>query len=83
MQQLRDRLAANLLTAREQAGLPLEELAQRCELEPAEVAAIERGEELPAIDTAVRLAAALGVGIEQLMAGIAWDPEAQRFVIAA
>lgn len=56
---------------------------QRCELDPDEIAALERAEELPAIDTAAHLARALDIGIDELTAGIAWDPEAHRFAIAA
>lgn len=35
---------------------------------------MERGERLPRIDTAVKLAGALGIDAADLLTGIAWEP---------
>jgi transcriptional regulator with XRE-family HTH domain len=71
--------AANVLEARERAGLTQEELAERSEVDLAEVERIELGATLPDIDTVGRLASVLAVPPGDLCAGIVWDPERQRF----
>lgn len=73
------RFSANLREAREDAGLTVEELAERSEQHPAGVELVERGATLPGLDTVVKLAAALDVPPAELCAGITWDVERQRF----
>ncbi len=75
----RQRFAANLSSARRKAGVTQETLADRCYLHRTEVSLLERGGREPRLGTLVKLADALGVSIESLCAGIAWDENAQRF----
>lgn len=69
-----ERLGENLLEARRQAGCSQAELARRSCLHPTYVSYIERGMRLPRIDTVMRLAGALDVGVEVLVRGIEWSP---------
>ena len=68
------RFGENLLRARKQAGLSQEELAVRASLHRTEIGLLERGERLARIDTAIKLAGAVGVPIGELLYGIAWTP---------
>ena len=78
-QRVLERFAANLRGARQDAELTQEQLAERSELHPAQVKRLERGGNLPHLDTLVRLAGALDVLPAELCAGIDWDVERQRF----
>lgn len=73
------RISANLREARQDAGLTLEELAERSELHLAAVERMENGTTLPHLDTLVKLAAALEVSPSELCAGISWNIERRRF----
>ena len=64
----------NVRRIRKRAGLSLEEVGVRATLHRTEVGMVERGERLPRIDTAIKLASALEVDIEELIPGIAWRP---------
>jgi transcriptional regulator with XRE-family HTH domain len=64
----------NLRRTRKRAGLSIEEVGVRASLHRTAVGMIERGERLPRIDTAIKLAGALEVDIEELIQGIAWRP---------
>jgi transcriptional regulator with XRE-family HTH domain len=64
----------NVRRIRKRAGLSLEEVGVRATLHRTEVGMVERGERLPRIDTAIKLASALEVDIEELIQGIAWRP---------
>jgi XRE family transcriptional regulator, regulator of sulfur utilization len=64
----------NLSRCRKLAGFSQEELAIRASLHRTEIGLIERGERLPRIDTAVKLAGALGVPFDDLIEGIDWRP---------
>lgn len=66
------RFAENLHHARRAAGLSQEALGFEAMLHRTEVGTLERGERVPGLDTAVKLAAALGVSVDQLVEGIAW-----------
>lgn len=66
----------NLGRARRRTGLSQEALAVLASLHRTEVGLLERGERCPRIDTAVKLAAALEVSVNDLVAGIAWNPGA-------
>lgn len=68
------RFGANLRVARKRAGLSHEEAGIRASLHRTEVGLLERGERTPRIDTAVKLAGAVGVSIAELFDGIAWNP---------
>jgi transcriptional regulator with XRE-family HTH domain len=66
----------NLARHRRRSGLSQEALAFRASVHRTEIGLLERGERLPRIDTTIKLAAALGVAPEALLAGIAWSPGA-------
>lgn len=69
---------ANLARARKRAGLSQEAAALRASLHRTEIGLLERGERTPRIDTAVKVAAAVGVEPGDLFEGIAWEPGALR-----
>jgi transcriptional regulator with XRE-family HTH domain len=68
----------NLRSARRAAGLSQEEAAVRASLHRTEIGLLERGERMPRIDTAVKLAGAVGVPVADLLAGIEWTPGYMR-----
>lgn len=68
------RFGSNLSRARKRSGLSQEATAIRASLHRTEIGLLERGERLPRIDTAIKLAGALGVDPADLVAGIAWEP---------
>jgi transcriptional regulator with XRE-family HTH domain len=65
-----ERFASNLRRYRKAAKLTQEQLAAKSELHPTEISRLERGVRNPRLATIVRLARGLGVGAEQLVAGI-------------
>jgi XRE family transcriptional regulator, regulator of sulfur utilization len=76
---VRERFGANLRRARREAGLSQEETAVRASLHRTEIGLLERGERMPRIDTAIKMAGAVGVPLADLVDGIAWTPgTAQR-----
>lgn len=64
----------NLHRARKRAGVSQEHLAVLATLHRTEIGLLERGERLPRIDTALKLAGALGLPLEKLVEGIEWQP---------
>ncbi|HET7054167.1 MAG TPA: helix-turn-helix transcriptional regulator [Solirubrobacterales bacterium] len=73
------RLGRNLAAARRRSGISQEEAALRASLHRTEIGLLERGERMPRIDTAIKLAGAVGVPCEKLFEGIEWTPgSAQR-----
>jgi transcriptional regulator with XRE-family HTH domain len=80
------RFGANLRHARKGAGLSQEEAGIRASLHRTEIGLLERGERVPRIDTAIKLAAAVGAPLDALLAGIAWDAGTAltgRFTVAS
>ncbi len=73
-----DQFGENLRRARKQAGISQEETAVRATLHRTEIGLLERGERLARIDTAIKLAGALGVAPADLLAGIEWMPGETR-----
>jgi transcriptional regulator with XRE-family HTH domain len=69
-----EQFSENLLIIRRRAGLSQEQLGFDADLHRTEVGCLERGERLPRIDTLAKLAGALGVTPNDLMAGIVWEP---------
>lgn len=67
------RLGCNLFIARRRAGFSQEELGALACLHRTEIGMVENGTRLPRVDTLIKLAAALGVGAEELLAGIEWS----------
>ncbi len=68
------RFGENLRAVRREAGLSHEEVGIRASLHRTEVGLLERGERTPRIDTALKLAGAVEVGLERLTEGISWRP---------
>ena len=69
-----EHFGANLKRARKRSGLSQEALAMRASLHRTHIGLLERGERLPRVDTAMKLAAALDIDIEDLLAGMVWTP---------
>jgi transcriptional regulator with XRE-family HTH domain len=72
------RFAANLLLLRNAAGLSQEELSFRAEIHRTQISLIEGGHRMPRLDTLIKLAGALGVTLQDLLKGIAWEPSIVR-----
>ncbi|HET7052850.1 MAG TPA: helix-turn-helix transcriptional regulator [Solirubrobacterales bacterium] len=68
------RFGKNLSRARKKAGLSQEEAGIRASLHRTEIGLLERGERVPRIDTAIKLAGAVGVSLGELTDGIEWSP---------
>jgi len=66
--------AANVVQARERAGISQEELGVRASLHRTEISQIERGLRQPRIDTLAKLCGSLDVEPSELMEGIVWTP---------
>ncbi len=68
------RFGRNLAAARRRSGYSQEEVGVRASLHRTEIGLLERGERIPRIDTAIKLAGAVEVSFEALLAGIEWTP---------
>lgn len=73
-----ERFGANLRRCRELADLTQAEVAQRASMNRTQIGVLERGERLPRIDTLVKLAGALEVSPDELLAGLKWKPGEAR-----
>jgi transcriptional regulator with XRE-family HTH domain len=73
-----ERFGANLVRARQEAGISQEELGWLASLHRTQIGILERGVRLPRIDTLAKLAGALDVPVERLMEGIVWRPGSTR-----
>ena len=67
-----NRLGRNLFMARRRAGFSQEELGAMACLHRTEIGMVENGTRLPRVDTLIKLASALGMRAEDLLAGIEW-----------
>lgn len=65
-------LGRNLFLARRRVGLSQERLAKLCGLHRTEIGLVEQGRRIPRIDTLIKLASSLEVGVEELVKGIDW-----------
>jgi transcriptional regulator with XRE-family HTH domain len=75
----------NLARCRRKANMSQEELGIRASLHRTEISQLERGLRIARIDTLLKLAGALGVSPNELIAGIDWSPgsaTAGRFMAA-
>jgi transcriptional regulator with XRE-family HTH domain len=72
--ELRARFAINLRKCRLRLGISQHELAFRAETHHTLISPLELGQKMPRIDTFIRLAGALGVKPNDLVAGILWAP---------
>ena len=68
------RFGVNLRRARKHSGLSQEAVAIRASVHRTEVGMLERGERLPRIDTALKMAGAVDASLADLVDGIAWIP---------
>jgi transcriptional regulator with XRE-family HTH domain len=71
---MKARFGQNLARCREGAEVSQEELSFRASIHRTEVSLLERGERMPRVDTALRIAGSLGVPLEDLVAGLEWRP---------
>lgn len=72
--EMKGRFGENLAGCRNRAGLSQEELAFRASLHRTEVGLLERGERMPRVDTALRIAGSLGISMDDLVSGLVWRP---------
>jgi transcriptional regulator with XRE-family HTH domain len=69
-----EQFGSNLNHSRKRCGISQEELAVRASLHRTEIGLLERGERLPRIDTAIKLAGALDISPCDLLDGMVWTP---------
>ena len=73
------RFGRNLAAARRRSGFSQEDVGIRASLHRTEIGMLERGERVPRIDTAVKLAGSVDATVADLLVGIEWTPgSAQR-----
>jgi transcriptional regulator with XRE-family HTH domain len=75
----------NLRRARRRADLSQEQLGVAAGLHRTEIGLLERGARVPRIDTLVKVASALEIAPDELIAGIEWHPgnaEAGAFTLS-
>jgi transcriptional regulator with XRE-family HTH domain len=68
------RIADNLFLQRRRAELSQGELGEFAMVSPGQIGKIEKGESIGMLDTWVRLAGALSVTLDELLAGVTWTP---------
>ena len=72
--EMKVRFGENLARCREGADVSQEELSFRASIHRTEVSLLERGERMPRVDTALRIAGSLSVPLDDLVAGLEWKP---------
>lgn len=72
--EMKARFGQNLARCREGAEVSQEELSFRASIHRTEVSLLERGERIPRVDTALRIAGSLGVALDDLVTGLEWRP---------
>ena len=72
--EMKIRFGRNLARCREGVGISQEELSFRASIHRTEVSLLERGERMPRVDTALRIAGSLGVPLDDLALGLEWKP---------
>lgn len=70
----RARIADNLFLQRRRAGYSQGELAELARVSMSQIGSIENGRVLGLLDTYVRLAGALSLTLDDLLAGVGWTP---------
>lgn len=70
----RARLADNIFLQRKGAGYSQEALSKRAQLSTGRIGAMENGVVGGMLDTYVRLVGALGITLDDLLAGVSWTP---------
>jgi XRE family transcriptional regulator, regulator of sulfur utilization len=66
-------VGANLARIRSSKGISQEELGFRAALHRTAIGDLERGENIPRLDSAMKIAAVLEVPLEVLIEGIGWN----------
>lgn len=79
----RARLADNLFLLRRRAEFSQSELADLAMVSSCSIGGIENGRSLAMLDTWVRLAGALSISLDDLLAGVIWTPGEIEFEIDA
>lgn len=72
--QARARIADNALLLRKRAGYSQEALSQRAMVSATRIGKLENGSVVGPLDIYVRLAGALSVTLNDLLAGVSWTP---------
>jgi transcriptional regulator with XRE-family HTH domain len=72
--EMKVRFGKNLARFRNRADVSQEELSFRASIHRTEVSLLERGERMPRVDTALRIAGSLGVPLDDLVSGLEWRP---------
>lgn len=72
--EMKVRFGENLARCRNHADISQEELGFRASIHRTEVGLLERGERVPRVDTALRIAGSLGIPLDDLVAGLEWRP---------
>jgi transcriptional regulator with XRE-family HTH domain len=70
----RARIADNLFLQRKRAGYSQIALGERAMVTPERISAIETGKPNAMLDTYVRIAGALSITLDDLLAGVIWTP---------
>jgi transcriptional regulator with XRE-family HTH domain len=73
-EEMKARFGQNLARCREGADVSQEELSFRASIHRTEVSLLERGERMPRVDTAMRIAGSLGISLDDLVTGMEWRP---------
>lgn len=76
-----DQFASNVRRVRSYTGLTQEVVAKRTQLHRTEISLLERGYREPRLGTLVRLAGALEVPVEELVADIEWHDRPRGFYV--
>jgi transcriptional regulator with XRE-family HTH domain len=77
------RIADNLFLQRRRAEFSQEELAEVAMVSAGQIGSIENGKAVGMLDTWVRLAGALSITLDDLLAGVIWTPGEIEFEIEA
>lgn len=81
--QARARLADNLFLQRRRAGCSQDELAELARISRCQIGSIESGQVGGRLDTWVRLAGALSITLDDLLAGVTWTSGEIEFEVEA
>lgn len=81
--EVKARLADNLLLWRRRAGYSQRRLAELAQVSEAQIRAIEDARVIGMLDTSVRLAGALSITLDDLLAGVSWRAGEIEFEVEA
>lgn len=72
-EQVKKVLGRRIRRRRRYLDLSQEALAERADIHRTQISLFEHGERMPLVSTLVKLVAALGVSVDQLLAGVGWE----------